>query len=155
MNPDDVEVRFYGDKYGWVDKEIAQYGLLNIVKQHGLVPRQIALEKQRESQLLLRLKWEDPQECGAYSAKIFEYLAARRPILATGGSDDVVSELLGETKAGISALTVEDIRSALKQLYQEYKLTGKIAYKGEESKINKYTRREMTRKFSEILDSLT
>lgn len=155
MNPDEVEARFYGSEPGWLDREIEQYGLSNIVKQYGVVPRQIALEKQRESQLLLLLDWHDPQERGAYSGKIFEYMAARRPILATGGSDDVVSELLNETKAGICAPTVEDIKNALRELYAEYKLKGEITYNGKESKINKYTHREMARKFAEILNRMT
>ena len=155
IDPDDIEVRFYGHKNALLDREIEQYGLSKIVKQYGLVPRDAALGKQRESQLLLRLKWEDQQEHGAYSGKIFEYLAARRPILATGGSYDVVSELLNDTKAGICALTVEDIKGTLRELYNEYKLKGDIAYKGEEAKINKYTQREMVRKFSAILDHLT
>ena len=155
IDPSNIEVRFYGTREGWLEEEIKQYGLSNIVKQYGVVPRQIALEKQRESQLLLRLKWEDQQERGAYSGKIFEYLAARRPILATGGSDDVVSELLNDTKAGICAPTVEDIKNTLKELYSEYKLKGKVAYKGEESKVNKYTNQEMARKLSEILNGMT
>ena len=131
-----------------MDKEVEQYGLQGIVKQYGLVPRNVALEKQRESQLLLRLKWEDQQELGAYSGKIFEYLAARRPILAIGGADDVGSELLNDTKAGFCALTVEDIKNTLGELYQEYKLKGEIAYKGEESKVNKYTNQEMAQKLT-------
>ncbi|MBA7611306.1 hypothetical protein ES703_18526 [subsurface metagenome] len=154
MDPDDIKVRFYGHKNAWLDKEIEHYGLSSIVAQYGLVSRDVAVEKQRESQLLLRLKLEKPQERGAYSGKIFEYLAARRPILATGGSVDVVSELLDETKAGICALTVEDIENALKELYREFKLKGEIAYKGEESELNKYTHQEMSRRFSEILDHL-
>jgi len=155
LNPDDIEVRFYGPKTEWLCKEIEQYGLSSIVKQYGLVPRNDAIKKQRESQLLLRLKWEGSEERGAYSGKIFEYLAARRPILATGGVEDVVTELLNETKAGISALTVEDIKNTFKELYKEYKQKGRVTYKGEEAKVNKYSHREMARKFSGILDHLT
>ena len=154
VSSNEVEVLFYGKKYEWLQKQIEQYGLSNIVKQYGLVPRETVLEKQRESQLLLLLKWEDPKERGVYTGKIFEYLAARRPILATGGSDDVVSELLGKTKAGICAPTVDDIKNILKKLYQEYKLKGEVIYREEKSEVNKYSHREMTRKFSEVLDQL-
>jgi len=155
LNPDDVEVRFYGLKTEWLDKEIEQYGLSSIVKQYGLASRSVAVKKQRESQLLLILKWENQKERGSYSGKIFEYLGARRPILATGGSEDVVTELLNETKAGISTLTVEDIKATLEELYKEYKQKGRVAYKGEEAEVNKYSCREMTRKFSKILDGVT
>ena len=154
MNPDDIEVRFYGRREEWVEREISGYGLSDIVKQNGVVPREIALEKQRESQLLLLLKWEDRHERGIYFGKVFEYLAARRPVLATGGSSDVVDELLNETGAGVCAPTVEDIKSILKRLYQEYKLKGEVAYQGKESSINKYSHKEMARKFAGILDSL-
>ena len=155
IDPRDIDVRFYGYKYDWLDKEIEQYGLSNIVKQHGVVPRQIVLKKQMESQLLLSLKWEDPKERGWHSGKIFEYLAARRPILAIGGSDDVIKQLLDETRAGICALTVEEIKSMLRELYREYRLRGEIAYNGVESKLSKYSHREMARKFSDILNHLT
>ncbi len=155
IDPNEVEVRFYGSKCEWLDEEIEEYGLVNVARQYGLVSRETAVEKQRESQLLLKLQWEDSQERGAYSGKIFEYLGARRPILATGGFDgDVVQELLNETNAGMCHLTVEDIKHTLKALYQEYKLDGRIAYKGEEAKVTKYTHREMARRFSEILNHL-
>jgi len=155
LNPDDVEVRFYGGKTEWLDQEIEQYGLASIVKQYGLLPRNTAIAKQRESQVLLRLKWEGNHESGAYSGKIFEYLAARRPILATGGAEDVVTELLSETAAGISAMTIADIKNALKELYQEYEFRGSVTYKGKEAKIDKYTNREMARKLADVLDGLT
>jgi len=152
MDPEEIEIRFYGPEAEWLDKEIEQYALSHVVKQYGTIPRQVALEKQRESQILLLLKWEDPQERGAYTGKVFEYLAARRPILATGGSNDVVTELLNETKAGIDAPTIPDIEDALEKLYREYRLKGKIVYDGRKSEIGKYSHHEMARKFSEVLN---
>jgi len=155
INQNDIEVRFYGPAEGWLDKEIEQYGLVSVVKQYGAIPRHAAIEKQRESQLLLLLDWDDPQEKGVYPGKIFEYMAARRPILATGGmAGNVVDILLDETRAGRHAPTVEGIKGTLIEFYEEYKLTGKVAYNGLETEINKYTQREMARKFSEVLDQL-
>jgi len=154
LNPDEMEVRFYGTKTEWLDKKIEQYGLSSTVKQHGLVSQKAAFDKQRESQLLLILKWEDTQERGSYSGKIFQYLGAKRPILATGGSNDVVSELLEETGAGVSAPTVEGVKSTLKELYREYKLQGRVCSKGDDIKVNKYSNRETAKKLSEILSSI-
>ena len=152
IDPEEIAIRFYGPKTEWLDKEIEHYALSRIVKQCGTIPRQVALEKQRESQILLLLKWEDPQERGVYPGKIFEYLAARRPVLATGGSSDVITGLLNETKAGIDAPTIPDIKDALGKLYNEYRLKGKIVYDGRKSKIDKYSHHEMARKFSEVLN---
>jgi hypothetical protein len=154
MNAGDIEVRFYGPEAGWIDRQAESYGLTDMVRQFGMVPREIALDKQRESQLLLLLKWNDTRRRGFYSAKIFEYLAARRPVLAVGGFPDVVDRLLDETKAGVSAQTGEDIKALLLRFYQEYKSTGAVSYGGDEIETGKYSHREMARKFAAILDSL-
>lgn len=154
MEPSDIEVRFYGTGVVWLEREINRYGLSNVVKHYERLPKEVAVGKQRESQLLLLLRWEDPQERGWHSGKVYEYLAARRPILATGGAKDVIQELLEETGAGICAATIAEVKRTLQKLYQEYKLKGKVAYSGIESKINKYSHQEMARKFAEILDSV-
>ncbi len=155
MKQDQIEVRFYGSNLEWWDKDIKKYGLSNVVTQRERVPKEVALQRQRESQLLLLLDWDDPKEMGVYPSKIFEYLGARRPILATGGySGNVVGELLNETKAGRHAPTIEDIRKTLKELYREYELGGQVAYEGDEAAIEKYSHREMAGKFAEILDRL-
>ena len=119
------------------------------------MPRQVALEKQRESQVLLLTNWDDPREKGVYSGRVFEYLAARRPILAVGGSEgDVVSELLNETRAGKHAPTTECAKNALGELYQEYESEGSVAYQGRQLEIDKYSYVEKAGTLAEILDSV-
>lgn len=155
IDPKDVEVRFYGPRQEWLGGEIEKHRLPNTVKRGGVVSREISFEKQRESQLLLLLNWEDPREKGCIMLKVFEYLAAQRPVLATGGfGDDVTKELLDETKAGIYCRNAREIKSILRKLYSEYKHKGKVDYHGDIEKINKYSYREMARKFAEILDGL-
>jgi hypothetical protein len=155
INAGDIEVRFYGTQAGWIDEQAELYGLTGVIKQFGTVPREIALGKQRESQLLLLLKWNDPEQKGAYSGKVFEYLAARRPILAVGGYEDVVSELLEKTKTGVCGQTSEDIKALLLALYQEYKSTGAVKYGGDEAETSKYSHREMSRQFAQVLDDVS
>jgi len=151
----DVEARFYGPESELLMKTIQKYGLSDIVKQYGIISRESSFEKQRESQLLLLLNWEDPREKGVYTGKIFEYLAAQRPILATGGfGSDVVETLLDETNSGIYCSTTEDIKNTLRELYSEYKFEGKITYDGNMEKINEYSYRETARKFAETLNNL-
>lgn len=155
IQPGDIEVRFYGIEAGWIDTEAKRHGLTGIIKQYGMVPREEALDRQRESQVLLLLKWNDPRQRGTYTAKIFEYLAARRPVLAVGEFPDVVDELLQKTRAGISGQGKEEIKNALLPLYHEYKSTGGIQHTGNEMEINKYSHREMAKQFAAILDGIT
>lgn len=156
MNPDNVEVRFYRPEEGWLEKEAEAYGLSGIVRQYGQVPRTVSIEKQRESQVLLVINWEEEGGIVGISGKLFEYLASQRPILNTGGLGNYMTEdLLKETKAGIHAPTVEDVKNSIKELYQEYKIKGKVAYHGDIKEINKYSHREMAKKFFEILGQLS
>jgi hypothetical protein len=155
IDPRDVEVRFYGDKERWLAKEIEKYGLSGIVKLYERVPKRVIFEKQRESQILLLFNWEDQKGRGWHSLKIYDYIAASRPILATGGLyNNVIKEILDETKTGIYCKEVDDIKNALEELYLQYKLKGKAIYKGDIEKINKYSQLEMTRKFAEILNTV-
>ena len=78
------------------------------------------------------------------------------PILATCGSgDDVVKEILDETDTGRYGSTVENIKNILRELYSEYKLKGEISYSANIEEINKYSYREMAKKFAEVLDQVT
>lgn len=155
INISNIEVKFYGPENESLGKEIKAYGLSAIVKQYGVIPREISFERQRESHVLLLLNWNDEQGKGWYPLKVFEYLAAQRPILAIGGSgDDVVKKLLDETKAGVYCKDIGDIKSSLRRFYLEYKQEKKVSYRGDIKEINKYSYREMAKNFAEILNSL-
>ena len=153
IDRENVEVRVFGPRNERLEKQSAEYGLTDIVKQYGVIPREVSFLKQRESQLLWQITWEARREKGAYSGKIFEYLGANRPILATGGfGGDVVEELIKETNSGYYCPTVEDIKQILPKLYSEYKMKGALTYQGNMEKINKYTYKEIARKFAEVLE---
>jgi hypothetical protein len=155
FDSDNVEVRFYGPQDIWLQKKIESYHLEEIVNCYGIVPREVSLEKQRDSQLLLLLLWDHPDEIGVYTGKLFEYLAAKRPILAIGGERrGVVEELLEETEAGKYASSVESLKSILTEYYNEYKLNSNLNYQGNKQKVDMYSQKEMAKKFAVVLDEI-
>lgn len=155
IDRDDVEIRFYGPRLHWLTNHITKYGLGDLVQQFGMVSRYEAMQKQRESHILLLLNWEDSEEKGVYTGKIFEYLSAQRPILATGGHPgDDVERLLIQTKAGVHAATIENIEAALLNYYEQYEATRKTTYQGDLKEINKHSYLEMANKFADILNQI-
>lgn len=151
-----LEIRFYGPREEWLEKEASQYGLSNNIHQYGQVSRETALLSQRESQILLLLNWNDPQESGTIPGKVFEYMAAMRPIIALGGSpDDAVQQILCDTKAGYHATSITEIKEWLRKRYSEYLFYGKVTATDSDKLISQHSQLEMARKFAEILEQLT
>ena len=156
IDPQDLEIKFYGRKQLWLETQIKEYGLKNIASQYGSLPRSEIFLKQRHSRLLLLFGWEDPQETGVYPQKIFEYLAARRPILLTGGSkNEDIKRMVADMNAGKSAEDVEGIKDRIYGFYNEYKARGVITYKGNIEGIGAYSYRNMAKRFAGILDQAT
>ena len=155
IKKEEVEFRYFGiinDRLKQhLNHIIDYYGLRDVVVWGGYIPRDEALKKQRESQVLLLLCWNDPRQKGVYTSKLFDYLASRRPILAVGGYKDVVSDLLEKTKAGVHAVTLPEIEFWLLEYYKQFKTYGYVLYNPNQEEIAKYSHREMTKKFKEAL----
>ena len=152
ISADDLRVRFYGSVEAWLPSLIKKYGLEAVVELHGPVPRKDVMVRQRESQILLILPWSDPRETGHHSAKLFEYFAAARPILAVGGSRGVLTQALEETSAGVHAFTKPILCEFLLRSYAEYKKYGWVGYAGKRQAIERYSHPEMARSFAQVLD---
>jgi glycosyltransferase involved in cell wall biosynthesis len=147
-----VRVRFLGDCPRWLRNAVEQHGLGASVDFHGIVPRDEALCRQRSAQLLLLLNWDDPREAGVYTGKVFEYLAARRPILAIGGPKGVVSELLDETGAGHHITELEELKAVLVAWYGDYVSAGEVRYGGIPNELDKHTQRVMAARYAQALE---
>jgi len=151
IDQSDVFIRFYGPRTFWLEQEAKKYGLGKNMEQYGKIPREEAIDRQRESQILLLLDWNSPDEVGIYTGKLFEYLAAERPILAIGGSKGVVSELLAETGAGIHCSNFEMLKKQIYIWYQKYKATQQLPFERDTNKILQYSHRSMAKKFAGVL----
>jgi len=147
-----VRVRFYGPNHAPLRRETQKLGLGGIFEMGGVVPRDQALRLQRESQLLLLLNWTDPTQTGIYTGKLFEYLAARRPILAIGGGRTVVTELLENTSAGRHPRSIEGLHDVLCLAFAEYEASGAVAYHGSSDLVSQYDQRAMCAKLARALD---
>lgn len=152
LNLNLFKVRFFGRRQYWLEQYIKEYHLESIVKQYGMVSREFALVKQRESQILLLLNWNSQKERGVYTGKVFEYLAANRPILSIGGYKTEVNNLLNETNVGICPNNLEHIENTILEWYKQYKSFGSVKYSGNREAINKYSHIEMANKFASELN---
>jgi glycosyltransferase involved in cell wall biosynthesis len=121
---DDVVVRFVGD-FRSADREWADaLGLGDRLELHPYVPRRRSLELQRDSEaLLLLIPDAGGRGKGVLSGKVFEYLAAERPVLAVVPPDGAAAALVRETAAGVVAPPddVDAIAEALRGLHARWR----------------------------------
>ena len=121
---EDVTVRFVGD-FRPADREFMErLGLADRVELVDYVPRRRSLELQRESEALLLLIPEAAgRGRGVLSGKVFEYIAAERPILAVVPPDGAAAKLLRDTGAGtvVAPEDVDGIRAALVDLHARWR----------------------------------
>ena len=121
---EDVTVRFLGD-FRPSDREFMEsLGLGDRVELVPHVPRRESLRLQRESDALLLLIPEaGGRGRGVLSGKVFEYLAAERPVLAVVPPDGAAAELVRDTGAGLVAGSddVDGIRDALVELHTRWR----------------------------------
>jgi glycosyltransferase involved in cell wall biosynthesis len=151
----DLEVNFYGGINRELSQNVQKYNLQNYVKFHGTVSREDALKSQKTSQLLLLLSWNDLNEKGVIPAKIYEYLAAKRPILSIGNiGGGEVRLILERTNSGVDLTEIEEIKQKLLLAYSEFKNQGYVKYSGIQEEIEKFSQREMARKYSEVLNRI-
>src|SRR5262249_26242029 len=97
---DEVVARFVGD-FRSTDREWAA-NILERMEGIPYAPHRRSLELQRDSEALLLLIPEaDGRGRGVLSGKVFEYLAAGRPILAVVPPEGAAAELIRSTGAGV------------------------------------------------------
>lgn len=149
-----IDVQFYGPTYSWVDLQIEHYNLSKCVKQYGEVNQQTVWKKQKTASLLLYLMWENPQEDGTMTTKLFEYMATKKPTLAVGGHKDIVIDIIYETNMGVWAQTDQQIENEIKRYYDEFQREGSIKWNGIDTVIANYSYMETAKKFSQLFDSV-
>jgi len=139
------------------------YSVLEAIQNNGLdkhlekidyLSHNEAIAKQLSSQVLLLLINKTENAKGILTGKFFEYLAAQRPILAVGPTDGDIAKILDETKAGFIA-DFEDEETLQKIILDYYLQFQKSNLQLSNRSIEKYSRKNLTRRLVEILDELS
>jgi hypothetical protein len=113
ISSSDIEILFYGAVDDWLFNDIKKYKLENVINVCGPISREESIHEQRKAQVLLLLTWNHPAEKGVYTGKLFDYLAAQRPIFAIGIPGSVIEDLLNSTQAGTYVTSVEELKNAI------------------------------------------
>jgi glycosyltransferase involved in cell wall biosynthesis len=150
---ENFEVKIVGRVDYSVKESIAQYGLQQLVNYMDYVPHEKVLSLLQSAQVLLLPLNNTHNAKGIVTGKLFEYLAGRRPILCIGPEDGDAAGILNETNAGVVVdfNDEEKMRNTILQYYNLY-LSGNLD--SQSQVIEKYSRKNLTAKLSEVLNQL-
>ena len=150
----DFELKLIGKADASVIEDISKFQLSKNVKVIDYVTHNKVVEFQKKSQILLLIVNNVPSAKGIITGKIFEYLMAKRPILAIAPLNGDVSEIINEINAGIVIDFGDKIglKNAILELYSKFKL-GNLSV--ESKNMMQFHRKELTKKVSELIYKIT
>jgi len=139
---------------GLVSEDVLDSIYQNGLKEHTTVVPYVshkkALSYQQRAQVLLLLEIDSPESKGIIPGKLFEYMAAKRPILAIGPEGWEAGEMVRDSNCGVfleySAL--DALKTQLLIWFEQYRSGDLIPDSGS---IDKYSRRSLTQKLAEEL----
>jgi len=152
-NPDfneKLEIRLSGNIDTEVLQNITQYfHLKNKVKVLGYLSHKEVLNQYNDSSVLLLLLFNSESGIGNYPGKLFEYFAAKRPILAFGPTESDTQKLMNRTKSGnyhyYEDVNIKENIISLFENKEEFIISDEI---------NNFTRKKLTRKLSVLLNKM-
>jgi glycosyltransferase involved in cell wall biosynthesis len=153
----DIVARFLGD-FRSTDREWAErLGLGDRLELIDYAPRRRSLELQRDSEaLLLLIPDAGGRGKGVLSGKVFEYLAAERPILAVVPPDGAAAALIREAGAGVVVAPddVEGMVGALRDLHERWRAGSLDAPPLSEEWRTRVSRRSRVEELARVLEGL-
>ena len=124
LSPAELQICFYGTLDEQVMPLAHRCGVPEFVASKPRVPFSQSIAIQRHSDVLLLL--QSPLEPRNVPAKLFEYLAARRPILGIGLDEGIPARLIREREAGFYMSEAGAIAQRLKEWATQKRMNGCI-----------------------------
>jgi hypothetical protein len=148
----DFELKLAGVVSADVLKSINNFGLSEHLINLGYLSHKQSIELQRKSQVLLLIEIDSLEAKAIIPGKLFEYLAAKRPIFAIGPKGSDIEGILIETEAGkyFDSFRESELKTNILNLYQSFK-TGKLEINSKN--IDQYSRKNLTKKLAEVINA--
>lgn len=146
----DFELQLIGKVSPEVLETLEEFKLTKFLKIIGYVSHKEAIKKQRSSQLLLLIEINSYETIGIIPGKLFEYMAAERPILAIGPEGSDVEEIIKETNTGkyFDYESMEEVKNYILTCYDDY-LNHNLKQNG--IGLQYYSRKKLTEKLAVLL----
>jgi glycosyltransferase involved in cell wall biosynthesis len=149
-----LQIKFIGKTDISVFQYLDKAGLSENVVNLKYLPHDKAIIEGAKSAVLLLALNDTPNVISLAPGKLYEYLALKRPILCTGATNGDAAAILKDANSG-KAVGFKDFESTKKQLIQWFDEFKSNSLEVNSSSIEKYSRRSLTIKMSELLSEIS
>ncbi len=142
-----LKIRFVGNVPDEIIDLFHRKNLGALIEVLGYVPHKQAISQMLGASILLMAIPDSPDNKGIVTGKFFEYLAAKRPILAIGPLDGEVDRMINKCHAGklVSYDETEKMRLFILEIFEQEQR----GQKGSQTKgTEQYTRRNLTKELT-------
>ena len=149
----DLILKFTGKTDAIVLESLKQQGLEANFQKLEYMPHSEIVKSMVQSPILLLPLNNTPNNAGVLSGKLFEYLAAKRPIFGVGLPNADAAAILKETQAGVM-VDFDDYEGTKKQvlnLYAQYKSNTLTV---QSNSIDKYSRKNCAGAYTKLLNEI-
>ncbi|MBX7240508.1 MAG: glycosyltransferase family 4 protein [Bacteroidia bacterium] len=149
-----LKIHFVGKADSSLNPVIDAYGMRNWVSFTDYLPHKEVVTFQKKSHVLYIPASNVFSAKLQLPAKLFEYMAVRRPVLCIGPEDSDVAFIIKESQSGYVSdfKDKEKLKQHLNLLFSQYQNgTLSVQPKG----IEKYSRRNLTQRMATLLNNLT
>ena len=155
LNHGTITVDFYGARVDVVEELARNSKFAPFIRLMGHVPREAALQAQREASLLLLLESSEREASGVLTGKIFEYISAGRPILCIGSRPEFeIGQVLSATGTG-NVFGPKDREILAGAILQTLNGSGLYAtYRPNIEEVMKYSRKKQASDYLVVLQQL-
>lgn len=145
-----LRIRLAGKTDPEILEALAVRGLSENVENLGYQPHWKTVELQRTASVLILPLRQEPEYAKVLPGKIFEYLAARRPVLGIGQENGAAATVLKDAGAGVMYdwNRSEPVRNFIENAWDRH-LVGEDGPL--DSEVSKYSRLELTKQLAKLL----
>ncbi len=142
LTNDEISLWFAGDMDKYAIRSAANFKLSSFVKDFGYVPISQSLKIQELAHILLLVERAEATDWvfSQMPGKVFEYLGARRPILALVNPGSMIAGIIRETNAGV-VFAPDDVAGIMDYLADQIdclKNTGRLHYEPDPDKLARH-----------------
>jgi glycosyltransferase involved in cell wall biosynthesis len=147
----EILIRMVGTHAATVRETIEANGLAGITEYIDHVDHAMAVEYMQQSDALLLVIPDVPNNEGILTGKLFEYLGSKRPVIALGPVKGEAAAILNECEAGkmFERDQENELFAFMQSLYSKWKQGEEMVNKSQ--MYLKYSRKELTRQLASYL----